>query len=183
MVHKSNQGSPDSAELQTSSVINISTGTVHQELHGMGHHGQTHSSTVQTGRLNHNKWSGLCRADVPFIHQYHICVLIRLILLCLSFPQSLFYRVYRQTHMCSSVTNNKHTKLLLQIGVIIMIMIRVCCDVSTGTHSGVYPPASLHTEWPASPLQRKLSDGCPAHYGTNKSMCDDVCETMTKTLI
>lgn len=35
MVHKSNQGSPDSAELQTSSVINISTGTVHQELHGM----------------------------------------------------------------------------------------------------------------------------------------------------
>lgn len=78
--------------------------------------------------------------------------------------------------MCSS-----HTKLLLQIGVIIMIMIRVCCDVSTGTHSGVYPPASLHTEWPASPLQRKLSDGCPAHCGTNKSTCNDVCETMKKT--
>lgn len=70
----------------------------------------------------------------------------------LSHPTEISIPSYFLLEVLKSVENTKYTD--------------TDTDLSS-THSGVYPPVSLHKVWPASPSLRAPSDGFLAHWIQN----------------
>ncbi|CAI9549835.1 unnamed protein product, partial [Staurois parvus] len=63
-VRRSHQLSAESIakELQTSCGLQISTTTVHRELHGMGFHGRAAASKPYITKCNTKRWMQWCKA-------------------------------------------------------------------------------------------------------------------------
>ena len=64
IVHRGHQLSAESiaTDLHTSCGLQISSRTVHRELHGMGFHGQAAASKPYTSKCNAKRWMQWCKA-------------------------------------------------------------------------------------------------------------------------